>query len=101
MAVIVGAEDVFPVLNVVAFAVFQHIVAEGSAPVGAAFAVLEHIVPRFYVVLFQVYPHQLIQGRRNWDTFVSAHFDLIDLNPGVIALYVVGVPFQGTHLADP
>ena len=45
--------------------------------------------------LFQVYPHQLIQGRRNWDTFVSAHFDLIDLNPGVIALYVVGVPFQG------
>ena len=44
--------------------------------------------------------HDFVQPLGNRYPLVVLHLNLVHLNPRVLALPVIGIPFQGTHLAD-
>ena len=69
--------------------------------VSASPFVLEHIAVCLYAVPFQIHLHEPIYRFRDWDPLVCPQLYLVDLDPCVPSLYVVGIPLEAAHLADP
>ena len=69
--------------------------------VSASLFILEHIAVCLNAVFFQIHLHEPVNCFRDWNPLVCPQLYLVNLDPSVPSLYVVGIPLQAAHLADP